>query len=94
MNRAGTGGHSWTDICTERCFSFVVLYLWQGILRKPHLDKFIALVGDIVLGAISCGDLWREKQTKEKGDIMSSANLILATQSTGLDWNYTVVQYT
>lgn len=51
---------------TKKWYSLIVLYLWQGILGKPHQDKLIAPVGHIVLGAIPCGDLWNEKQTKKR----------------------------
>lgn len=53
--------------CIDTCLVFgatspgieviVVLYLWQGVLGKPHLDKLVAPIGHIVLGAITCGDL-------------------------------------
>lgn len=49
----------------QRSVIFVVLYLWQGVLGKPHLDELVAPIGHIVLGAIPCGDLRKtNKQNK------------------------------
>lgn len=58
-------------MCVSVCVC--VLYLWQGVLGKPHLDKLIAPIGDKMLGAIPCGDLRGSKQNMN--DINLSAKM-------------------
>lgn len=60
---------------------FVVLYLWQGVLGKPHLDELVASIGHIVLGAIPCGDLGNGQKI-ESTTQSPHGNLFLATTQT------------
>lgn len=53
-----------------------VLYLWQGVLGKPHLDKLVPSIGDKVLGAIPRGDLRGNKpDMKEKNHSAKMSNI-------------------
>lgn len=58
-------------------------YLWKGIFRESHLNKFMSSIWDVMLGLISCSYLKRKKRKKvflfhhPNDGVMSSLSAIM-----------------